>query len=84
VRIEPDKLGGQCRQLVVSCGAPKLQDEVPALHIVELAETLDERFHGARAVAEHQQADPPYLASLLRFGCERRGEEDEHKADQSC
>ena len=70
VRIEANKLGGKFRKFVDSPGAPRLQDDVPAFDIVELAETLDERLQGARPVG-HEYADPPDRPALLRVGSGR-------------
>src|SRR4029077_18713127 len=81
VDLESDQLGRErLKSLGSALRVTDLQDDVAALDVTELAETLKERSEsdvGPCSFPEsaRQEADPPDLPRRLRLGSERRGQD---------
>jgi len=86
VDVEPDQLGRQVAEtFLASLGIAVLNDEVLALDIAEVVQTLPESLQtrigvkGGRAGTE--PTDPVHFRRLLRFGDKRRHEDTQGKRD---
>jgi hypothetical protein len=87
VQLEADELGRQRRKpFEARVRQARLDDEVLALDVPEVAEALPKRFQvpGFGGVCVSEIPEAPDLRRLLRLAGERCGEDADHKGDCEC